>query len=206
MEERIYAGIASALKAAAASHTPSKAAGAAGHAAARHTSPGGPVLSASPVRHMRADEPAAAAGADTPGSDGTAGAVAAAMQELAVATAAEQLGQQLQEQMQQLERKVQDVKQGLASHSESAQKDTMQQLRDQQTSYQAEVQQQLVQQQERLQQQQDLITELTAELREFKRQQQQQPVQPDGDELLAQAALQAKQHTEHLAKQQVGRT
>jgi hypothetical protein len=146
---------------------------------------------------MQAEELAAAAGADTQGSDGTASAVAAAMQELAEATAAEQLGKHLQDKVQQLELEVRDIKQ---THLDSAHNDTMQQLRDQQTSYQAQVQQQLAQQQERLQQQQDLVAELTAELREFKRQQQ----QPDGDELLAQAAHQAQQHTEHLAKQQVG--
>lgn len=211
VEERIYAGIASALKAAVAQHTPAKASAGSTHVA----SPRG---IDSPLQQvMHAGEVATAAAADALSAQcqeaPTAGAVAAAMQELAAATAAAHLGQQLQQLVQQLEQDVEGLKDNVATHlsSSKAQETQMQQLQEWQSQAQqdlAQEQQRLAQEagtcQEQLLQQQELVVALTAEVQEL-RQQQQHPSTAVMQELLSELRVEAQLQTAQLGKQQVRR-
>lgn len=208
MEERIYARMVSALKTVAAQRTvtTNSAAGQVSEAATW----------GSPLPQRRPGELGTAAAADALNAQcqdetPTASTVAAAMQELAAATGAERLAQQLQERVQQLEQEVQDLKQNVTTHisSQAAGQQTMQQLQEQQS----EVQQQLMLeartwqnqsrlQQDQLRQQQDLAAALTADVREL--QQQQRPPTPVLQELLADLRHEAQQQIALMGKQQVG--
>lgn len=211
MEERIYAGIASALKAAAAQHTSSKS-GTANQASARFGASSGAGTGGSPLQLSRPGELAAAAAADALSAQCSeapiASTVAAAMQELAAATAAEQLGQQLQQQMQHLEQEVEGLKQRVTVRLTSAdgQQPQLQQLQQQLANQQAGMQQLLSLGagvwQDQLQQQQELVAALTTEVRELQ-QQQQRPATPAMEALLDDLRQQAQQQIAHLGKQQV---
>lgn len=211
VEERIYAGIASALKAAAAQHTPAKASAASRHVA----SPRG---IGSPLQQAMPGELATAAAADALSAQcqeaPTAGAVAAAMQELAAASATAHLGQQLQQQVQQLEQDVEGLRDNVATHlsSSKAQETQLQQLQERQSRAQqdhAQEQQRLAQEagtcQEQLLQQQELVAALTAEVQEVRQQQQQRPSTAVMQELLAELRVEAQLQTAQLGKQQVRR-
>lgn len=204
-EERIYAGIASALKAAAAQHTPAKASAASTHVA----SPRGIGSPLQQVMHAAAADALSAQCQEAP----TAGAVAAAMQELAAATVAAHLGQQLQQQVQQLEQDVEGLKDNVATHlsSSKAQETQLQQLQEWQSQAQqdlAQEQQRLAQEagtcQEQLLQQQELVVALMAEVQEL-RQQQQHPSTAVMQELLSELRVEAQLQTAQLGKQQVRR-
>jgi predicted RNase H-like nuclease (RuvC/YqgF family) len=120
----------------------------------------------------------------------TANSVAAAVQELAAATAADQQGQQLLQQIHQLEREVDAMKQTVAAHTQQSsdhQQDSKQQLQEQQQRTAA------------------LATELQ-ELKQRQREQQQQqqrPASPVMEELLADLRQQAQQQIVDIGRQQV---
>jgi len=236
VEERIYAGIATALKAAAASaHTPTKAAATAAATAtsspaARHVGTPGPAVT--PLLRQAADYPAAVGvpvGQHPDASCATASTVAAAMQELAAATAADQLGQQLQQQLGQLERDVEVLKKSVAAHlrgehscgsltdANGAHNSDMQQLREevqkqsqsheqlqkQQECFQQELGEEAAAQKQQLQHQQELIAVLSAEVQALKQQQQQVMTPSQQEQLDLAIKQQCQQQLAQLSKQQV---
>jgi flagellar biosynthesis GTPase FlhF len=186
MEERIYAGIASALKAAAAQRTPTKTASQVGGMPAASSATG---MGGSPLQQHLSGElgGAAVVSAEHLGVP-TASSVAAAVQELAAATAADQQGQQLLQQIHQLEREVEAMKQTVAAHTQQS------------SSHQQDSKQQLQEQQQR-------TAALATELQELKQrqreQQQQRPATPVMEELLADLREQAQQQIADIGRQQV---
>lgn len=186
MEERIYAGIASALKAAAAQRTPSKTASQVG---GRHAASTGAGMDTSPLQqHPSAELGGAVVSSAEQLGVPTANSVAAAVQELAAATAADQQGQQLLQQIHQLEREVDAMKQTVAAHTQQS------------SDHQQDSKQQLQEQQQR-------TAALAAELQELKQrqaaQQQQRPATPVMEELLADLRQQAQQQIADIGRQQV---
>jgi hypothetical protein len=128
------------------------------------------------------------------------------MQELAAATAAKQLGQQLQQQIQHLEQDVEGLKQQATAHLSSNTDGQQAQLQQQFANQQAGMQQQLSLEagvwKDHLQQQQELVSALSAEVRELQ-QQQQRTATPVMEALLNDLRQQAQQQIAHFGKQQV---